>query len=110
MLNFIGIFSHASKYKLIFPFGLQNVAVEAFKHFVLAYLGKTTNKGAYDITTKYLEHLTDANVAVRRGSALAIGSLPIEFLVTKWKSVLSKLCNSCAVEVTFFCFVQRSDS
>ncbi|KAK1385475.1 hypothetical protein POM88_023210 [Heracleum sosnowskyi] len=25
---------------------IQNVAVEAFKHFVLAYLGKTTNKGA----------------------------------------------------------------
>ncbi|WOG95485.1 hypothetical protein DCAR_0414804 [Daucus carota subsp. sativus] len=77
---------------------IQNVAVEAFKHFVLAYLGKTTNKGAYDITSKYLEHLTDANVAVRRGSALAIGSLPFEFLVTKWKSVLLKLCSSCAVE------------
>ncbi|KAK1394025.1 Tubulin-folding cofactor D [Heracleum sosnowskyi] len=77
---------------------IQNVAVEAFKHFVLAYLGKTTNKGAYDITSKYLEHLTDANVAVRRGSALAIGSLPMEFLVTKWKSVLSKLCSSCAIE------------
>lgn len=83
------------------------MAVEAFKHFVLAYLGKTTNKGAYDITSKYLDHLTDANVAVRRGSALAIGSLPLEFLVTKWKSVLLKLCNSCAVEVTFF-FVQDS--
>ncbi|XP_074350535.1 tubulin-folding cofactor D isoform X2 [Apium graveolens] len=77
---------------------IQNVAVEAFKHFVQAYLGKTTNKGAFDITSKYLEHLTDANVAVRRGSALAIGSLPMEFLVTNWKSVLSKLCSSCAVE------------
>lgn len=78
--------------------GLQNVAVEALKHLV-PRLSKTTDKGVNDITLKYLEQLTDANVAVRRGSALAIGSLPFEFLATKWKFVLPKLCSACAVEV-----------
>lgn len=76
---------------------IQNVAVEALKHFV-PRLSKITDKGVDDITLKYLQQLTDANVAVRRGSALAIGSLPYEFLATKWKFVLPKLCSACAVE------------
>lgn len=77
---------------------LQSVAVEALKHFV-PRLGNTTDKGVNDITLKYLDQLTDVNVAVRRGSALALGSLPFEFLNTKWKIVLPKLCRACAVEV-----------
>ncbi|KVH89203.1 Armadillo-like helical [Cynara cardunculus var. scolymus] len=53
-----------------------NAANQGFKHFVSTYFAKTDDKGTYDITLKYLEQLTDANVAVRRGSALAIGDNP----------------------------------
>lgn len=81
---------------------MQNAANEAFKHFVPTYFAKTKDKGTFDITLRYLEQLTDANVAVRRGSALAIGVLPFEFLATRWKIVLQKLCRSCEIEVTFY--------
>nr|XP_043618972.1 tubulin-folding cofactor D [Erigeron canadensis] len=77
---------------------IQNAANQAFKHFVPTYFAKPDDKGTSDITLKYLEQLTDANVAVRRGSALAIGVLPFEFLATRWKMVLQKLCKACAVE------------
>ncbi|XP_071718069.1 tubulin-folding cofactor D [Rutidosis leptorrhynchoides] len=77
---------------------IQNAANQAFKHFVPIYFAKADDKRTYDITLKYLEQLTDANVAVRRGSALAIGVLPFEFLATRWKMVLEKLCKSCAIE------------
>ncbi|XP_023729243.1 tubulin-folding cofactor D [Lactuca sativa] len=77
---------------------IQNAANEAFKHFVPTYFAKTKDKGTFDITLRYLEQLTDANVAVRRGSALAIGVLPFEFLATRWKIVLQKLCRSCEIE------------
>lgn len=77
---------------------IQNAANQGFKHFVPTYFAKTDDKGTNDITLKYLEQLTDANVAVRRGSALAIGVLPFELLVTRWKMVLQKLCRSCAIE------------
>ncbi|KAL6573688.1 hypothetical protein OROHE_002147 [Orobanche hederae] len=72
---------------------IQGAAVKALKHFVRAYLVNA------DITSKFLEDLTDPNVAVRRGSALAIGVLPGKFLATRWKDVLLKLCSSCAIEV-----------
>lgn len=81
---------------------MQNAANQAFKHFVPTYFAKTDNKGTYDITLKYLEQLNDANVAVRRGSALAIGVLPFDFLATRWKMVIQKLCKSCAIEVNFY--------
>lgn len=77
---------------------IQNAANEAFKHFVPTYFAKTKDKGTFDITLRYLDQLTDANVAVRRGSALAIGVLPFEFLATRWNVVLQKLCESCAIE------------
>ncbi|KAK3019553.1 hypothetical protein RJ639_004394, partial [Escallonia herrerae] len=77
---------------------IQSATVEALKHFAPAYLGKKDDKAANDIMLKYLEQLTDANVAVRRGSALAIGVLPFEFLAGRWKIVLPKLCSSCAIE------------
>lgn len=51
------------------------------------------------MTTKYLRLLTDPNVAVRRGSALAIGVLPYDLLASRWKDILLELCNSCAIEV-----------
>ena len=43
--------------------------------------------------------VTDQNVAVRRGSALAIGVLPYKLLVRRWKDVLTKLSSCCAIEV-----------
>ena len=55
--------------------------------------------GTCDITSKYLELLTDQNVAVRRGSALAIGVLPYELLARRWRDVLTKLSSCCAIEV-----------
>ncbi|KAF8380470.1 hypothetical protein HHK36_027956 [Tetracentron sinense] len=77
---------------------IQSSAVEALNHFVPAYLVTTGNGGTYDMTSKYLELLTDPNVAARRGSALAIGVLPFEVLAKRWKIVLLKLCNSCIIE------------
>lgn len=55
--------------------------------------------GSSDITSKYVELLTDQNVAVRRGSALAIGVLPYELLARRWKDVIRKLCSCSAIEV-----------
>ncbi|KAI3800449.1 hypothetical protein L1987_28540 [Smallanthus sonchifolius] len=77
---------------------IQNAANEAFKQFVPTYFAKLDDKGTFDITLKYLEQLNDANVAVRRGSALALGVLPFEFLASRWKMVIQKLCKSCAIE------------
>ncbi|KAK9274057.1 hypothetical protein L1049_018871 [Liquidambar formosana] len=77
---------------------IQNAAVEALKRFVPAYLVTADNGGAIDITQKYLDQLTDPNVAARRGSALAIGVLPYEFLAKRWRVVLLKLGSSCVIE------------
>lgn len=77
---------------------IQFVAVEALKHFTHAYLMGMDDKNINVMLLKYLQQLSDANVAARRGSALALGVLPIDFLAKQWKIVLSKLCTSCAVE------------
>lgn len=77
----------------------QNAAVKGLKHFIRAYLHASDNKGISDVTAKYLSMLTDPNVAVRRGSALAIGVLPYELLASQWRNVLLKLCGSCKIEV-----------
>lgn len=57
------------------------------------------DKKAADLISKHLKHLTDPNVAVRRGSALALGVLPHELLIAKWNDVLLKLCSACKIEV-----------
>ncbi|CAI9103662.1 OLC1v1002186C2 [Oldenlandia corymbosa var. corymbosa] len=77
---------------------IQCAAVEALKHFIHAYLVGLGNKNNSGILAKYLEQLSDANVASRRGSALAIGILPFEFLANQWKDVLLKLCSSTEIE------------
>ncbi|KAJ6722730.1 BETA-TUBULIN COFACTOR D [Salix koriyanagi] len=77
---------------------IQNVAVKALEHFVRAYLVTKNNEGAGSITSKYLEQLTDQNVAVRRGSAMALGVLPYELLANRWRDVLLKLSSSCMIE------------
>ncbi|XP_008232610.1 PREDICTED: tubulin-folding cofactor D [Prunus mume] len=77
---------------------IQDAAVNALKHFVQAYLVAASVGSTGDITSKYLELLTDPNVAVRRGSALAIGVLPCELFAHRWKDVLLKLCTCCAIE------------
>ncbi|XVF18437.1 hypothetical protein REPUB_Repub11eG0021500 [Reevesia pubescens] len=77
---------------------IQTAAVKALKHFVQAYLVATDNKGAVGITMKYLQLLSDPNVAVRRGSAMALGVLPYELLANQWRDVILKLCSSCAIE------------
>ncbi|XP_021756292.1 tubulin-folding cofactor D-like [Chenopodium quinoa] len=77
---------------------IQIAAVDALKHFVPAYLQPTNGKGSSDITSKYIEQLSDSNVAVRRGAALALGILPCEFLTKRWKDVLIKLSKSCEIE------------
>ncbi|XP_031269631.1 tubulin-folding cofactor D isoform X1 [Pistacia vera] len=77
---------------------IQTAADKALKHFVQAYFVATDNGVSGGITSKYLEQLTDPNVAVRRGSALAIGVLPYGFLANRWRDVLLKLCSCCAIE------------
>ncbi|XP_022155729.1 tubulin-folding cofactor D [Momordica charantia] len=77
---------------------IQNAAVKSLKPFVPAYLAAADAGKSGNITAKYLEQLSDPNVAVRRGSALALSILPYEFLANRWKDVLLKLCCSCAIE------------
>lgn len=77
---------------------IQNAAVEALKHYIHAYYLSADGKEINDILSKYLGQLADSNVAARRGSALALGVLPFEFLVKGWKFVITKLCNSCEIE------------
>ncbi|KAF5731648.1 tubulin-folding cofactor D [Tripterygium wilfordii] len=78
---------------------IQNAAVRALEHFFQAYLVSRDNAGASNTVSRYLELLTDQNVAVRRGSALAIGVLPFELLVCRGRDVLLKLCRCCEIEV-----------
>lgn len=82
-----------------FPCHLQSAAVEALKCFTHAYLMGMEDKSINEMLSKYLQQLSDANVAARRGSSLALGVLPIDFLAKQWKTVLSKLCSSCLIEV-----------
>ncbi|GAA0175136.1 chaperone [Lithospermum erythrorhizon] len=77
---------------------IQSAAVDALKPFISTYLVTTENKGSVDIVPKYMEQFSDSNVAARRGSALAIGILPPELLAKRWKDILLKLCDSCAIE------------
>ncbi|KAG6677496.1 hypothetical protein I3842_14G030100 [Carya illinoinensis] len=77
---------------------IQSAAVSALKHFVKAYLLAEDIRGVGDIVSKYLQMLTDPNVALRRGSALALGVLPYELLAKSWKAVLLKLCSACVIE------------
>jgi len=65
------------------------------------------DKKSVDLILKHLKHLTDPNVAVRRGSALALGVLPYELLTAKWKDIVLKLCSACKIEVmkTIFDFI-----
>ncbi|KAK6918554.1 Tubulin-specific chaperone D, C-terminal [Dillenia turbinata] len=77
---------------------IQNAAVQALKSFVATSFVAENNHGFDDITSKFLEQLTDSNVAARRGSALAIGALPYELLANRWRDVLLKLCSSCTIE------------
>ncbi|KAJ8632216.1 hypothetical protein MRB53_025552 [Persea americana] len=77
---------------------IQGSAGEALKHFVTAYLAATAAKTPNDVMSKYLGLLGDPNVAARRGSALALGILPIELLSTRWRDVIRKLCSSCMIE------------
>ncbi|OMP00615.1 Armadillo-like helical [Corchorus olitorius] len=77
---------------------IQNAAVKALQEFVQAYLVSTDNKVAISMTSKYLQLLSDPNVAVRRGSAIALGVLPYELLANQWRDVLLKLCISCKIE------------
>lgn len=76
---------------------IQVAAVKALKSFVKAYL-ISANEGPSGVTSKYADLLTDSNVAVRRGIAMALGVLPYEFLVYQWRDVILKLCRACAIE------------
>ncbi|XP_010449749.1 PREDICTED: tubulin-folding cofactor D-like isoform X2 [Camelina sativa] len=76
---------------------IQNAAVNAVKQLVQTYL-VCNNKIAVELVSKHLKHLTDTNVAVRRGFALALGVLPCELLTAKWMDVVLKLCSACQIE------------
>ncbi|XP_020584002.1 tubulin-folding cofactor D-like [Phalaenopsis equestris] len=74
---------------------IQNAAVDALRNFVQAYLVSVNEKVPNGIVSTFLELLDDPNVAARRGAALAFGILPYEFLFTRWREILRKLCKSC---------------
>lgn len=92
------------------PCDVQHATVEALRRFVCAYLLGMGNKSTCDIVPKYLGQLTDANVAARRGSALALGVLPFEFLANQWKVVLLKLCSCCEIEVKVTFVASRAEN
>nr|XP_016438894.1 PREDICTED: tubulin-folding cofactor D-like isoform X2 [Nicotiana tabacum] len=77
---------------------IQGAAAAALKSFLPAYFVALESKSFNAITSKYLEKLADPNVAARRGSALALGVLPFEFLGEGWKDILRKLCAACEIE------------
>ncbi|PHU04306.1 Tubulin-folding cofactor D [Capsicum chinense] len=77
---------------------IQGAAVAALKIFIPAYIASLESKCFNAITSRYLEQLTDPNVAARRGSALALGVLPFKFLSKGWKDILHKLCVTCEIE------------
>ncbi|EOA23407.1 hypothetical protein CARUB_v10016587mg [Capsella rubella] len=77
---------------------IQSVAVSAVKQLVQSYI-VGNDKKSVDLISKHLKHLTDPNVAVRRGSALTLGVLPYELLTAKGKDVVLKLCSACMIEV-----------
>ncbi|XP_075094332.1 tubulin-folding cofactor D isoform X4 [Nicotiana tabacum] len=77
---------------------IQGAAVAALKSFFPAYLVASESKGINTITSRYLEQLTDPNVAARRGSSLALGVLPYKYLAKGWKDILWKLCAACEIE------------
>ncbi|GMH32119.1 hypothetical protein Nepgr_033963 [Nepenthes gracilis] len=52
------------------------------------YVLSNDDKVIRDITSTYLEELSDSNAAVRRGSALALGVLSSDFLAKAWKDAL----------------------
>ena len=81
------------------PYNEQTVTVEALKHFIPVYHLPVDEKSIVHITIKYTQQLSDPNAAVRRGSALALGVLPFEYLAKNWKDLLLKLCSSCLIEV-----------
>ncbi|KAM3740428.1 hypothetical protein ACB098_08G098000 [Castanea mollissima] len=77
---------------------IQNAAINALKQFFGAYMVAAATGGTGDISSKYLQLLTDPNVAIRRGSSLALGVLPYELLAKRWRDVLLKLCSATAIE------------
>ncbi|KAK7848916.1 tubulin-folding cofactor d [Quercus suber] len=77
---------------------IQNAATNALKHFFGAYMVAADTGGTGDISSKYLQLLTDPNVAIRRGSSLALGVLPYELLAKRWRDVLLQLCSATAIE------------
>ncbi|KAL0914111.1 hypothetical protein M5K25_017615 [Dendrobium thyrsiflorum] len=77
---------------------IQCSAVDALRHFVQGYLVSFDEKVPNGIISKYLELLDDPNVAARRGAALGFGILPYEFLCTRWREILRKLCKSCLLQ------------
>ncbi|KAJ8565468.1 hypothetical protein K7X08_008044 [Anisodus acutangulus] len=77
---------------------IQGAAVAALKSFIPAYIVSPESKGFNAITSRYLDQLTDPNVAARRGSALALGVLPFKFLGEGWKDILRKLRAACEIE------------
>ncbi|XP_020697787.1 tubulin-folding cofactor D isoform X1 [Dendrobium catenatum] len=77
---------------------IQCSAVDALRHFVQGYLLSFDEKVPNGIISKYMELLDDPNVAARRGAALGFGILPYEFLCTRWREILRKLCKSCLLQ------------
>lgn len=83
----------------------QTAACKALKHFALAYLVAPGNQISMNITSKHLGLLRDPNVAVRRGSAMALGVFPYELLANSWRDVIMQLCTASAIEVSLLWYL-----
>ncbi|CAN6460921.1 unnamed protein product [Victoria cruziana] len=77
---------------------IQDSAAKALKALLRAYFSTVDSSFSSDLLHRYIALLDDPNVAARRGSPLALGVLPPEFLVNQWRIVLEKLCASCLIQ------------
>ncbi|XP_031483378.1 tubulin-folding cofactor D isoform X1 [Nymphaea colorata] len=77
---------------------IQDSAAKALKVLLRAYFANVDSSFSSYLLQKYIVLLDDPNVAARRGSPLALGVLPPEFLVKTWRVVLEKLCFSCLIQ------------
>ncbi len=80
---------------------IQAAAVPALRAFLQAYVITTGPAAPQQVTQKYLSSLQDANVAVRRGSAMALGVLPRWLLLSRAHEVIKGLAS--ATQVRIFC-------
>eukprot|EP00873_Tetraselmis_striata_P016212 jgi/Tetstr1/436476/TSEL_025304.t1 len=77
---------------------IQEGAAAALHAFTRAYMADGSAAAVKRTSGKWIELLHDANVAVRRGCALALGALPAPLFTPSREEVLRALCGALEIE------------